>query len=255
MPELALAFVISLVVNSIFFAIAALRKTDTVTDLSYGLTFALTAAALLALKGSWDPVRIGAGFFVVVWAIRLAAYLFGRILEMKVDHRFDGIRENPRRFAIFWSLQAASTTIIMLPAIAAIVLPPPRISALHGAGCAVWLAGLLVESIADAQKRAWKRSGRIGFTRSGLWSWSRHPNYFGEMLVWWGIWIFSLPSLDGMWQLAVLGPVYISLLLLFGTGVPPLEKSAEARYGNEPDYQEYKRRTSLIVPLPPIRPS
>ena len=107
--------------------------------------------------------------------------------------------------------------------------------------------------MADAQKSAFKEkeenSGR--FIASGLWRYSRHPNYFGEMLVWWGLFLYAVPVLHGAAFAVVIGPVFITLLLLFVSGVPPLERSADEKYGDDPAYREYKRRTSILVPLPP----
>jgi steroid 5-alpha reductase family enzyme len=101
-------------VNGAFFAVAAVRKTDVVTDLSYSLTFALLAL-VLPFTGAGEPVQLGASLLVVVWAVRLGAYLFRRILRMKVDHRFDDVRDRPLRFARFWLLQALAVAVIMLP--------------------------------------------------------------------------------------------------------------------------------------------
>ncbi len=253
MHPFLLAVLASVAVNALFFALAAAKKTDVVTDLSYGLSFALTALVLVFLEGAFEPLRLAAALMVAAWALRLAAYLFRRILAMKVDHRFDGRREDPWKFARFWLLQALSTAVIMLPAIAVLAAPAPAPSPAHAAGAAVWLERLAVEAVADAQKSAWKRRGEKGFIDRGLWSWSRHPNYFGEILVWWGLWIYALPSIEGWWRLAILGPAYITLLLVFVTGLPPLEKSADEKYGADPSYAEYKRRTSVLVPLPPRR--
>jgi len=253
MNAFLVALGISLFVNALFFGVAAWRKADTVTDLSYSLSFVCTVVALVVLAGAFDPLRLAAAGMVVLWALRLASYLFGRILRMKVDHRFDGIRENFLAFGRFWLLQAVSVAVIMLPAIAILIAAPPALSFLHALGVALWLVGLLVEILADAQKSAWKERGEKGLIMTGLWSWSRHPNYFGESLLWWGLWIFALPSLAAWWHLAVLGPLYITLLLLRVTGIPLLEKSAEARYGNDLAYRDYKARTSIFFPLPPHR--
>ena len=253
MSDFLLALCVSVLVNALFFAVAAARKSDVVTDLSYGLSFALTALLLAVLRRASDPLRLGAALMVAAWALRLAAYLFARILKLKVDRRFDGRREKPLEFAKFWILQALSVAVIMLPAIAVLSGGPPALSPLHLAGGLVWFAGLAIEAAADAQKSAWKRRGEKGLVDRGLWAWSRHPNYFGEILVWWGLWLYALPSIAGWWRLAVLGPAYITLLLVFVTGIPPLEKSQDERYGADPRYLEYKRRTSVLFPLPPRR--
>jgi len=90
-----------------------------------------------------------------------------------------------------------------------------------------------------------------GFISGGLWRYSRHPNYFGEALLWWTLFIYVLPVLSGALHLAVIGPLFITLPLLFVSGIPLLEKSADAKYGSDPAYADYKRRTSIFIPLPP----
>jgi steroid 5-alpha reductase family enzyme len=248
-----LSFVIALGVNGAFFAVAAARKTDVVTDLSYSLTFALLAI-VLPFTGGRDAVQLVASLLVVVWAVRLGTFLVRRILRMKVDHRFDDIRDRPLRFARFWLLQALAVAVIMLPV--SYLLDRDEAPGFGGwavAGAAVWLAGLLIEAVADAQKSAFKadEANRGRFIASGLWRYSRHPNYFGEILVWWGLFLYAVPFLHGIAFAVVAGPLVITLLLLFGTGIPPLERSATAKHGDDPAYRDYKRRTSILVPLPP----
>jgi steroid 5-alpha reductase family enzyme len=248
-----LSFVIALAVNGGFFAVAAARRTDVVTDLSYSLTFALLAL-VLPFTGARDAVQLVASLLVLVWAVRLGAFLFRRILRMKVDHRFDEVRDKPLRFARFWLLQALAVAVIMLPV--SYVLDRSEAPGFGGwavGGIAVWLAGLLIEAIADAQKSAFKTNevNRGRFIRTGLWRYSRHPNYFGEILVWWGLFLYAVPFLHGAALAVVVGPLFITLLLLFGTGIPPLERSAAAKHGDDPDYRDYRRRTSILVPLPP----
>lgn len=250
---IVLSFVISLAINAAFFAIAAARKTDIVTDLSYSLSFAILAV-VLPFFGAAEAVQLTASLLVLVWAIRLGGYLFRRILRTKVDHRFDEMRDNPLRFARFWLLQAISVAVIMLPVTYLLDDDdPPGFGAWAVAGVAVWLVGLAIETAADAQKSAFKakEENRGRFITSGLWRYSRHPNYFGEMLVWWGLFVYAVPFLDGAAWLVVIGPLFITLLLLFVSGIPLLERDADAKYGDDPAYREYKRRTSILVPLPP----
>ena len=247
------SFAVALVVNAAFFAIAAARKTDVVTDLSYSLSFAILAVAL-PFTGAREAVQLTASLLVVVWAIRLGGYLFRRILRTKVDHRFDEMRDDPLRFARFWLLQALSVAVIMLPVTYLLDDDdPPGFGAWAVAGVAVWLAGLAIETVADAQKSAFKAKdeNRGRFISSGLWRYSRHPNYFGEILVWWGLFAYAVPFLHGWAWTVVIGPVFITLLLLFVSGIPLLERSADEKHGDDPAYREYKRRTSILVPLPP----
>jgi steroid 5-alpha reductase family enzyme len=253
MTAVVLSFVIAFTLNGAFFAVAAARKTDVVTDLSYSLTFALLAVVLL-FAGGREPVQLVASLLVVVWAVRLGTYLFRRILRMKVDHRFDGMRDKPLRFARFWFLQAVAVAVIMLPVSYLLDRSDaPGFGAWAIAGTVVWLTGLLIEAIADAQKSAFKSNdaNRGRFITTGLWRYSRHPNYFGEMLVWWGLFVYAVPFLNGAAFAVVVGPIFITLLLLFVSGIPLLERSADEKYGADPSYLEYKRRTSILVPLPP----
>ena len=150
------SFVVALAVNAAFFAIAATRKTDVVTDLSYSLSFAVLAIVLPFL-GAHEPIQLAASLLVLVWAARLGVYLFRRILRIKVDHRFDGMRDNPLRFARFWLLQAISVAVIMLPVSYLLGRDiAPGFGLWMLAGATIWAVGLVIESVADAQKSAFK---------------------------------------------------------------------------------------------------
>jgi steroid 5-alpha reductase family enzyme len=255
MSAIGISLLVALGVNAAFFAVAAIRKTDVVTDLSYSLSFALLALALPSM-GAHKLVQLIAALMVLLWAFRLGGYLFGRILRIKVDHRFDEMRDKPLRFARFWILQAITVAVIMLPVSYLLGRKGvPEFGPWAIAGVALWLVGLVIEAVSDAQKSAFKgkEANRGRFVSSGLWRYSRHPNYFGEMLVWWGLFVYAVPFLDGAAFFVALGPLFLTLLLLFVSGIPLLEKSAEAKYGADPAYREYKRKTSILVPLPPRR--
>lgn len=223
-----------------------------VTDLSYSLSFAVLAI-VLPFSGAREPVQLAASLLVLLWAARLGLYLFMRILRIKVDHRFDGMRDKALRFARFWALQALTVAVVMLPVSYLLGREDaPGVGPWMITGAAIWLIGLVIEAVSDAQKSSFKakEAGANSFITSGLWKYSRHPNYFGEMLVWWGLFLYSVPFLDGAAFAVVIGPAFITLLLLFVSGIPLLERSAEAKYGDDPSYREYKRRTSILVPFP-----
>ncbi len=250
---LLMSAIVSVGINGLFFAWAAWKKTDVVTDLSYSLSFAAVAVILALWNTGAGLAAILPCLLVVVWAARLGGYLFSRIRAMKVDPRFDGMRDKPLRFARFWSLQALAVFTIMLPVTLSLEAPPAGRGFdgyLIAGGCA-WLLGICIEVVADAQKSVFKKSGAPGFIRTGLWSWSRHPNYFGESLLWWGIFVMTVPALDDLVWLGALGPLFITLLLLFVSGIPLLEKAADKKFGGRPEYEAYKKATSIFVPLPP----
>jgi steroid 5-alpha reductase family enzyme len=253
MSDIIFALLISLGVNAVFFLAAASLRTDKVTDLSYGLSFLAIDAAVLLRSGAYDAGRLVAAALVLAWSLRLAAYLFSRILRTGVDHRFDGIRESFPRFARFWILQAVTAWVVSLPAILYLGGSRPRAIDLPlAAGGVAALAGLAFEAIADAQKSAYHRAPgpKDAFIHTGLWKYSRHPNYFGETAFWWALFLGFLPALSGLEYLAVLGPAYITLLLLFVSGIPLLEKASDARLGAEPGYRAYKSATSVFLPMP-----
>lgn len=244
----------SFAIQAVFFAFAASFKTDKVTDLSYCLSFALLSVLLVLGNGAFRPVQLAAAAAVLIWAARLGAYLLSRILKVGKDARFDDKRGDFLKFLGFWVLQAIAVWAIMLPVAALLSLPSPSpFGAISIVGASLWAVGFAIEAAADAQKYAFRdrpeNKGR--WIDSGLWKYSRHPNYFGEVALWWGLFLLALPSLPASALFAAAGPVFITLLLLFVSGVPLLEKSADEKYGHDPRYQAYKRRTSIFVPLPP----
>ncbi|MDD3058399.1 MAG: DUF1295 domain-containing protein [Sphaerochaeta sp.] len=241
--------IIAFGINTLFFIYAFIRKTDVVTDLSYSLSFLLSALYLYlvhAEKGLLQTLLFG---IVVLWAVRLGSYLLSRILATKVDHRFDDKRDSFVRFGTFWLLQATAVWIILLPVTFAMGQKglQPSYPFLY-VGLVISLFGLVYETVADHQKTTFKKKHPKKLITSGVWAYSRHPNYFGEILVWWGVFVMVLPYLQGLDFLVAFGPVFITLLLLFVSGVNLLEKSWKEKYGNEEYYQTYVRQTSVFIP-------
>lgn len=252
-PVLA-SLLISIGINLFFFLIALSFKTDKVTDLSYSLSFFVLAPVLLISGGkAFAQQQLMLTLAIMLWSFRLGSYLFSRIMITKTDDRFDDKRNNPVNLVSFWLLQIIAVWVIMLPF--SLFLTRRNIKA-HSVfmyiGFAVFLIGFLIEVISDAQKFQFKKKAENTgkWMQKGLWKFSRHPNYFGEILVWWGLFIVVLPYLSGLSFLAILGPVFITLLLLFVSGIPLLEKSADKKYGTNPDYISYRDNTSLLIPMP-----
>ncbi|MFO7841458.1 MAG: DUF1295 domain-containing protein [Fidelibacterota bacterium] len=234
-------------INILMFIPAYLFKTDKFTDLSYSLTFIiLMIIAWILQPFSVENTLVTA--MIVIWGLRLGMFLFVRIGKIKRDKRFDGIRESFFKFLQFWVLQGVSVWIILLPALLFIENEEPR---LCYAGLVIWAIGLIMESIADAQKYHFTQevSNKGKFIDTGLWKFSRHPNYFGEILCWIGIYLFVFLSFTPREMLIGLAsPLYIIFILLFLTGIPTVEKRANEKWGDDPDYREYKRKTSILIP-------
>ncbi len=249
-----LALAISLGINLIFFIVATLFRTDKLTDLTYGLTFIILTLGFLFLGQVPYRYQIILSIMVCLWAIRLVSYLFIRILKIKKDSRFDKIRGNPWQFLKFWLLQGFSVWVILLPSFYLLAQKENKsLAPVMVLGIGVWFLGLVIETIADWQKFVFKNKSENKdlWISSGLWAYSRHPNYFGEMLVWWGIFIFVLPSFRDWSWINIIGPIFITCLLLFVSGIPPLEKRYQEKYANNKAYQDYKEKTSLLIPWPP----
>jgi steroid 5-alpha reductase family enzyme len=235
----------------VFFAFAATFKTDKVTDLSYGLTFIVIVAVLYAQSGPRRLPPLALAAMVSLWGLRLTAYLLTRIIQMGRDARFDGIRERFWPFFKFWFGQGIAVWLIMLPVTMWFSRPGPWTKWMT-AGWTIWVVGLVIETVADAQKFAAKRrpGGSSRWVDSGLWKYSRHPNYFGELLCWWGVFVFVAGNYRG-WQWAgVIGPLTLTYILLKVTGIPTLEASAKRKWGSNPEYQAHVRRTRVLLPLP-----
>ena len=149
--------------------------------------------------------------------------------------------------------QAVAVWVISLPSTYILSLKIERsFGFAMNLGFLVWIAGILIETFADYQKYVFKNDpkNRDKWTDVGLWKYSRHPNYFGEMLCWWGIFIYTTPFLEGLYWLVIAGPIFITFILLFVSGIPPLEIRYDKKFAKNRNYQKYKRRTSLLIPLP-----
>ena len=241
---------VSLIIQVFFFIIASINKTDKVTDLSYGLTF-IAIAIISFLKSDQTAMHWLLLAMIVIWGIRLSSYLFIRIMKIKVDRRFNKIRNSFIQFGKFWLLQAISVWIISLPA-AISFSKYINLTIWSTVGLIIWLTGLIIETIADKQKFQYKNQpeNKNRWTDVGLWKYSRHTNYFGEILCWWGIFLFCLPSLNNYELLSVVGPIFITFILLFITGVPPIENRYLKKFGKNIDYQKYIKETNLLIPIP-----
>jgi len=250
--NLLTSLVIVMGIQLVFFALAAVLRSDVFTDITYSLIFALVAILLLS-TGGLVIERVLATALIAAWSLRLGIYLLVRILRTGTDRRFDGIRESPLRFGLFWLGQGLTIWIVLLPATMALSRTGRWFEAWAAvAGGLVWAAGLVIETVADLQKYRFRNreENRGRWIQTGLWRRARHPNYFGEMLCWWGLFVLVTPALEGWMWLGAAGPVFITVLLRYGTGIPTVQKQHREKYGHLPEYQDYLRRTRLLVPLP-----
>ena len=218
-------------------------------------TLLVVFASIFALLSSGLEVSIRSVFvavFVTVWTLRLGIFLYRRIVKAGEDRRFREIKKSPPKFLMTWTLSAIWVFLTTVNAITLIALNPLEpVGVFFVVGTLFWLLGFGFEVIADRQKKHFseqpENKGR--FISQGLWSVSRHPNYFGEIILWTGIAIVSLPFLSGWQFMTLVSPVFVFLLLTRISGLPFLEEKAEKKWGEDNDYIEYKKRTPILVPF------
>ncbi len=254
MPLFALCASLAFVINWLVYVPSNLARTEKFFDLTGGITYILVTLTALALATAPDTRCYLVASLVLVWAVRLASFLFLRISREGKDARFDQIKTLPVRFFLTWTLQGLWVLLTAATALAVITGAQRQpIGGVAIAGLVIWAIGFSIEVIADRQKSAFKadpaNAGR--FITTGLWSWSRHPNYFGEIVIWIGVAIIALPVLSGWRYVTLISPVFVTLLLTKVSGIPMLEQRAQERWGEEQEFQDYMKNTSVLIPLPP----
>ncbi len=264
MPTMFLwALLTVLVMFHIAFFIAQSKKDNSVVDWFWGLGFAVMAIALftinLIIRPSFDGPTLTLTLMVVIWGVRLSSHIFNRNKGKPEDYRYQHMREKwgehatrNAYFKIFLG-QALLQYIIALPIILINAYPdnPVYGTPVLWVGVLIWLIGFYFQVVGDAQLRTFihKPSNKGRVMSSGLWRYTRHPNYFGESAMWTGLGLIALSSTTWVGWFALISPVVITFLLLFISGVPLLEKQMEKSRGKE--WQLYKKKTSKFFPLPP----
>jgi steroid 5-alpha reductase family enzyme len=250
-PLFALSVGLAFLLQWLAFLPAYLLRTEKFYDLTGGITYISVVTAAVTLSSAADPRSLLLASLVVLWAVRLGGFLFTRIRRAGRDDRFDGIRESFSRFLLAWTLQGLWVAFTASAALAAITATER--SALDGfalGGLLVWIFGFSFEIVADTQKRRFRENpdNRTRFIQTGLWSRCRHPNYFGEIVLWVGVAIVAAPVLRGWQWVTLVSPVFVAWLLTRVSGIPLLERKADETWGGDSDYEAYKKRTPVLIP-------
>jgi steroid 5-alpha reductase family enzyme len=251
MPLYAVLVAGIFLIQWIVFIPAYMLQSERFFDLTGSLTYITTTLLALALSSNAGTRSVLLTALVVVWAGRLGAFLFRRVKKAGKDDRFDEIKPSFLRFLNVWTIQALWITLTAAAAhitISSTLQKPLDVFAL--VGFLVWAAGFAIEISADRQKSRFNAdpANKGKFIATGLWARSRHPNYFGEILLWAGVAIIALPVLRGWQWVGLISPFFVTLLLTRVSGIPLLEQKADRKWGGQADYEAYKRKTPVLIP-------
>jgi len=249
---LLLVLVLFLHIN-FWFIISLIKKRNDIADTAWGLGFVLLAWVSFFKAGYKNPIGFLISSLVTIWGLRLSWHIYNRNKQKTEDSRYLGWRKAwgdwfyLRSYAQIYLLQGCFLYCIALSVLVINNSPKLSMDILTLCGLGIWALGFLCEAISDWQLAQFindpNNKGRL--MTSGLWAYSRHPNYFGEVTQWWGIWVVTLQT-PHAW-LAIISPLTITFLILKISGIPLLEKSMEGH----PDFPAYKKRVSMFIPLPP----
>ena len=242
---------IAVLIQFLIFLPSFMFQTEKFYDLTGSLTYiSVTSIAYFSIENpsTTDTILF---LYVIIWAGRLGIFLFRRINKDGKDERFDKAKKKFFWFLQYWMGQAAWVVFTAGASVLAILSPTKtELDIMAFIGIFLWWSGFLIEVIADYQKRKFRKTSnpKTEFISNGLWSRSRHPNYFGEITLWIGMAVISLSSLNGIeYVTAIVSPVFVYLLLRKAEGVPMLERIAEERYGDLPEYIDYKKNTPVLM--------
>lgn len=253
-PAVQWLIVAAFVVNWVGFVPSWLKRTEVFFDLTGSLTYVTVTTLGLVLADAVTVTAVVMAVLIYVWAGRLGTFLFRRIRADGKDGRFDQIKTDFAQLAMAWTLQGLWVSLTSIAAWTAItVVGGAESGVLTVVGIVVWLLGFAIEVKADQEKSAFRAdpSNEGRFISTGLWAWSRHPNYFGEITLWVGMALIALPSLSGWAYVALVSPLFVVVLLTRISGLPMLERRAMKRWGDDPAYRQYVASTPVLVLRPP----
>lgn len=253
-PIFALAIIFAYLIQWIAFIFSYINKTEKFYDLTGSLTYISISLLLMLFIPHLDGRAVLLFAMVIIWATRLGTFLFNRVMQAGKDDRFDDIKVNFFRLLLTWTLQGLWVSFTASAAWAAITTTNRKeLGIIAVVGFIIWAFGYIFELLADAQKSEFKANpeNEGKFIQSGLWSLSRHPNYFGEIVIWIGVAIVALPVLKGWAILTLISPLWVIVQLTLISGVPMLEKKADKRWGGQENYEQYKKNTPVLIPKLP----
>lgn len=254
LPIFALCAALAYGINWLVFVHAYLAQTEHYFDLTGSLTYITLVVTSLALAPQLDPRSLLVAVLVMIWAGRLGTFLFRRIRQDGQDGRFDKLKPSFLRFFQTWTIQGLWVLLTLACGLVALTTAVTKPLGVFAAlGTLIWIVGFAIEARADYEKRVFRKdpANEGKFITTGIWAWSRHPNYFGEITLWFGVAVIAFPVLEGAQYATLISPVFVYVLLTRVSGIPLLENRAKKKWGDDPEYQAYCERTPVLVPRPP----
>ena len=256
-PILILCMMASFIVHWIIFIPSFLAKTEKFYDITGTLAYIIILYIASGLTSYSSGISLEFRTKIIIgmvsfWAIRLGVFLFIRVLRVGEDRRFREAKKSFSKYLVWWTMSGLWVFLTTANALTLIINNKKLDNKfLFYFGVIIWITGIVFEIVADEQKRRFRlnKNNKGSFICTGLWSVSRHPNYFGEIILWIGIAIISLPTLHGFQYVTLISPVFIYFLLTRISGVNLLEDSADKKWGEQPEYIKYKKNTSILVPF------
>ena len=244
------AVLISFLIQWTLFVPAYYFQTEKFYDLSGSLTYITAIIYTSNANYSMNGLKFGnliLGLFIIIWALRLGIFLYTRIQSTGEDKRFQLIKKSPTQFFMTWTLQGMWVSVCSTCALTAIA-NGVVLNFFFLVGFLVFILGFFMEIIADRQKNSFRKKSMFknDFIQSGLWAYSRHPNYLGEIILWTGIAICSFSSLAGLQLITLISPIFTYVLLVYISGIPLLEEKGKEKWGHLSHYQKYLDKTPRL---------
>ena len=253
-PLFGLVVILIFIIQWFVFIPSFINRTEHFFDLTGSLTFISTVLFTLLVIPEIYLRDVVIALLVIIWAVRLGSFLFLRVRKDGGDGRFDIMKTKFWWFLMTWNIQGMWVFLSLAAGLAAMTSNQKLEADIFLLiGLVIWITGFAIEVIADTQKSKFRSypENKDKFISTGIWSWSRHPNYFGEILLWIGITIIALPVLQGWQFITLISPIFIIFLLTQVSGVRLLELRGKKKWGDNEEYQRYIQSTSVLIPLPP----
>ena len=248
------AVLLAYIIHWIAYVPAYIFQTEKFYDLTGSITY--LSVVWFVFLSSYQSISQNFGNLILVllisiWTIRLGLFLFMRIHKAGEDKRFRSIKRSASQFFMTFTLSGLWVTLCSMCALVAISSPEgTTMNAITYVGIILFIVGFVIEIIADNQKTAFRsiEANKDRFITSGLWAKSRHPNYFGEVLLWFAIAVISFSSLEGLQLITLISPVFTYILLVYVSGVRMLEDMNDKKWNDDEEYKSYKKRTPMLFP-------